>query len=86
MNKELYLKMINLSKEQLIEWLIEEIEDNDRFKGLLNDLSKLGYCSKRNETRYDYYMTIYKFKDLTNEFFIAERIGESNEDKGSNKE
>ena len=80
MNKELYLKMINLSKEQLIEWLIEEIEDNDRFKGLLNDLSKLGYCSKRNDTRHGYYMTIYRFKDLTNEFFIAERIGKRNED------
>ena len=70
--------MINLSKEKLIEWLIEEIEDNDRFKGLLNDLSKLGYCSKRHDIRHGY-MTIYKFKDLINEFFIAERIGESNE-------
>lgn len=73
MNKELYIKMINLSKEQLIEWLIEEIEDNNNFKSLLYKLSERGNCRRREEDKDGYHYTIYKFMELPEEFFIAER-------------
>lgn len=81
MDKEDFLKMQELSRNELIEWLIEIKEETTEMKKILNELSELYGAGIKQETYYvenpitrlnHYYIkTIYKFDDK-HKYYVVE--------------
>ena len=81
MNKEDFLKMQELSRNELIEWLIEIKEETTTMKKILNELSELYGAGIKEETyviknpvtleEHHYRKTIYKFDD-NHKYFVVD--------------
>lgn len=81
MNKEDFLKMQELSRNELIEWLIEIKEETTTMKKILNELAELYGAGIKEETYHvenpitgekQYYnKTIYKFDD-NHKYFVVD--------------
>ena len=81
MTKEDFLKMQELSRNELIEWLIEIKEETTKMKKILNELSELYGASIKEETyviknpitleEHLYRKTIYKFDD-NHKYFVVD--------------
>lgn len=81
MKKEDFLKMQELSRNELIEWLIEIKEETSTMKRILNELAELYGAGIKEETyhvdnpitreEHYYKKTIYKFDD-SHKYYVVD--------------